>query len=87
MYDVDNDGVNDLLMSCSSFNGNSHLNFLVVISGKSGVIINNPLNISMCSEVHNLAFESNTIISYTCYNLTGKGWFQFKMFSLITMNT
>ncbi|KAK6645546.1 hypothetical protein RUM43_001823 [Polyplax serrata] len=72
MYDVDSDGVNDLLMSCSSFNGNSHLNFLVVISGKSGVIINNPLNISMCSEVHNLAFESNTIISYTCYNLTGK---------------
>lgn len=90
IYDLDGDNVKDLLAPCSLFNMKTNSltaanlqNYLVIISGKTGQIINTPLQIKMCSAIHNLMFENSSVISYTCYNSTEKGWTINKLYAVI----
>ena len=81
IYDVDGDDVQDLLTSCSFIHvkeqmhsDQTYQNYLIIISGKTGRIINNPIRIKLCTGIHNLMFENEYTISYTCYNSTKKGF-------------
>ena len=81
IYDVDGDDVQDLLTSCSFIyvkeqmhSDQTYQNYLIIISGKTGRMINNPIHIKLCTAIHNLMFENEYTISYTCYNSTKKGF-------------
>lgn len=67
--DLDGDKVNELVTWSSSVS--SH-NLMLVISGRTGTIIGQPVEVKECSTLHNLVLEKD-FISYTCVKSTMKG--------------
>lgn len=65
--DLDNDGVPDLLTSCS-LSQNHYQNHLIVISGKTGAVIGDPIQFSDCIDLHVCSLEQDFNITYTCIN-------------------
>lgn len=72
--DLDNDGVQDLLTSCS-LNQNHYQNYLVLISGKTGTVIGDPIQINECIDLHICSLEQDFNITYTCVNVDRKGYY------------
>ncbi|XP_044736266.1 protein FAM234A [Chrysoperla carnea] len=68
--DIDNDGVFDLVTS-SSLNKKNHNN-LILISGKTGNLIGEPLTVAECKTIHEIAIDKDRLLSYTCENITFK---------------
>lgn len=64
--DLNNDGVNELLLA-SSMGGGRHNN-LVIISGSNGSIVGKPTKISECIYIHKLQIDSKFVISFNCVN-------------------
>lgn len=70
--DLDGDGVRELVTACS-FNDTSerpatvfYRNNFIIISGKMGRIIGQPVNFHTCAHIQGLSVDENWNIVYTC---------------------
>lgn len=72
--DLNNDGVSELVASCSIMNNKteSEHNYFILISGKSGALLGNPLRINNCPRISNLVLETDWNITYTCQDYEEK---------------
>ncbi|XP_039280527.1 protein FAM234B [Nilaparvata lugens] len=65
--DVTGDGVNDLAALCKCHSDDTHINYLVLLSGKDGTFIGKPLKITSCSDIYGLALDDDmSSLYYTC---------------------
>ncbi|KAK7868182.1 hypothetical protein R5R35_003050 [Gryllus longicercus] len=77
--DLDEDGFNELVSACriSTYNGSTSVtsdhNNLILMSGKSGVVIGQPLTVNNCSKISNLGLETSWTITFTCDQITDNG--------------
>lgn len=69
LMDINSDGVNDLLTTCS-ISPSSYHNKLVIISGAKGSVIGKPLTMSNCTSIRKLAIDKTHMISFICKNVT-----------------
>lgn len=69
LMDIDGDGINDMLSSCTPYENNNH-NALILVSGYRGSVIGTPLIISECMSINKLQIDKDRIISFTCKNNT-----------------
>lgn len=74
--DLDHDGTNELLAACTISENHkkntAKRNYLILISGKTGHLLGQPLMVSDCPRITNIILETDWKVTCTCEKATGK---------------